>query len=373
LPSQNQIMRTSLPLLLLLWATLSAWAQWADSADKSWTTTTDSTDAASGAQTRRTESHNQNGNRTVDTKSIQIFRSGRFEPLHDVVTETVKLNATTTRTTTRSFGRDSNGQKTLLQLTDEETQDLAGGGAKTVRTTSNPDLNGGLQLVQREVRDTRQISPDTTESKTTVFVPGVNGLSPAMQIQERQQRNGDTIEFQKSTLLPDSAGKWQAGEIKRGTIKDDGKNRTSEERSSRQNSNGELEEVSRTVTKESKTVSGETRSTVETFSTDVPGAAPDGRMHLVQRKTGTRSTGPNGKQTEQQQLDAVNPADPGAGLQVSVRSTEEQTTSASGTKATQTVQIRDPCGNMNVLSVDTTSSTKTPAIQVKIAPETKPK
>ena len=345
----------------------SALAQSTNHSNKSWAATTDSTDATNGAQARRTESHRESGNRTVDTQSTQIYRSGRFEPVQDVETETVKVNGSTTRTIVRTFGRDSSGQKTLLQVTEEEKQELANGGAKTVRTTSNPDLNGGLQVIQREVADTRKIDSDTSETKTTVFLPGVNGMAPSMQTQERQHHNGDTIDFQKTTLLPDASGNWQAGEVKRGTIKDDGKNRSSEESVSRQNSDGQMSEVSRTVARESKNASGASRSTVETFSTDVPGSASDGHMHLVGRVTGGRTANANGAQTTHQQLEQVNPGNPSAGLQITVTSTNVQASGPSGTQASQTVQVRDPGGNMNVVTVDLTKSTKTPAAPAQAA------
>jgi hypothetical protein len=361
-------MRAFTRLLIILCFAFSALAQSGGDPNKSWTATTDSTDSTTGAQTRRTESHKEAGNRTLDTQSTQIYRSGRYEPFQDVETETVKLNATTTRTVVRTFGRDSNGQKTLLQVSEEEKQELKDGEAKTVRTISNPDLEGRLQLIQREVADTRKIDADTSETKSIVFLPGVNGMAASMQTQERQHRNADTIDFQKTTLLPDGAGNWQAGEVKRGTIKDDGKSRSSEERVSRQNADGQLSEVSRTLAKESKAPSGESRSTVETFSTDVPGSAPDGHMHLVQRVTGTRSGNPNGAQTTRQQLEQIKPGDPSAGLQITVTSTNVQASGASGTQATQTLQARDPGGNMNVVTVDMTKSTKTPPVEVQPAP-----
>jgi len=124
----------------------------------------------------------------------------------------VQVNATTSRTVVRTFGRDSNGQRVLLQMTEEERQNLPVG-AKVVRSTSNPDANGRVQLVQREVQDTKKTSPTVEESTTTVMMPDANGgLAPAMKIQERQERTGDhTVQVQKSTLLPDGAGHWQAG------------------------------------------------------------------------------------------------------------------------------------------------------------------
>ena len=62
--------------------------------------------------TRTVESHTQSGNRTVDNRSIQrLGASGNFEPYQDIETETVKVNATTVRTTTRAFGRDAGARE----------------------------------------------------------------------------------------------------------------------------------------------------------------------------------------------------------------------------------------------------------------------
>ena len=44
--------------------------------------------------------------------------------------------------------------------------------------------------------------------------------------------------MKKTTLLPDGNGNWAVGEVKENTIKEDGKNRTSEERVSHADSDG---------------------------------------------------------------------------------------------------------------------------------------
>jgi len=132
------------------------WAQTADSqesgSDKSWTATTDSTESYANP-THTIRSHTQNGNRTVDVRSLQTQGTdGNLTPYQDIETETFRVNATVTRITTRTFVRDGSGRKTLFQVTEEEKQTLPGGNSKVVRTTSNPDANGNLQLVQREIR-----------------------------------------------------------------------------------------------------------------------------------------------------------------------------------------------------------------------------
>jgi hypothetical protein len=368
--------------MLLVYALLSltlAAAQTSDSnnasKDQSWTATSDSQDSSLGSRTRKTESHSKNGNRTVDRQSVEILRSGSYEPLQDIEKESVQVNATTSRTVVRTFGRNSNGQRVLLQMTEEEKQTSPDGSAKVVRSTSNPDANGRVQLVQREVQDTRKTSATVEETTTTVMMPDANGgLAPAMKIQERQERTGDhTVQVQKSTLLPDGAGHWQAGEVKQRTVTDDGKSRTREEHVLRAGPDGQLAEVSRTVGKESQDSSGESRGTVETYSTAVPGSSSDGSLHLVQRETTNSPNGTSGGRTTQHQVEQVNPGDPSAGLQVTIQSTDAQNASASGTQQTRTLQVRGSSGAMNAVSVDMTKSDKTPPVQVQVAPAAKTK
>jgi hypothetical protein len=355
---------------------LTARSQTSDAdSNKSWTATTDSQDPALGSRTRKVESHTQSGNRAIDKQSVEILRSGSFEPYQDIERESVKVSDTSVRNVVRTYGRDANGQRVLLQVTEEGKQALPGGSSMLVRTTSNPDANGSLQVVQREVHETKKTSPTIDETKTTVFLPSANGgLAPARRIEERQERIGDhTVQFQKSTLLPDGAGNWQLGEIKKGITTDDGNNRTSEEHVSRQNAEGQLAEVSRTVRKDSQSASGEGRSTVESYSLDVPGSSPDGTMRLVERITTVRSDRTNGAQTSQQWVEQINPGDPSAGLQVTIGSTGSTSTGISGTQETRTIEMRGADGLFNVVSVDMTKSDKTPAVQVQIAPSAKPK
>jgi len=172
-------------------------------------------------------SHTHEGDRTVDVRSLQTRGAdGNFNPYQDIETETVRVNATTTRTTTRTFVRDDSGKKTLFQVTQEEKRTLQSGNSTVVRTTSNPDANGRLQVVQQENQETRKSGPDVEETKTTIMLPGINGgLAPAMQTEERQKRSGNTVEIQKTTQLPDGEGKWQVAEVRHSTTKDEGKNR----------------------------------------------------------------------------------------------------------------------------------------------------
>lgn len=354
------------------------WAQTSDSqtadGNKSWTATTAS-QSDYGNPTRTTESYTHSGNRTVDKQSVQRRASdGHFEPFQEIEKESVQVNAATVRTVTRTFGW-TNGAKALIQVTEEERQDLPDGDSKVVRATSNPDPNGNLQLVKREIEETKKIGKDSEETKTTVMLPSINGgMAPAMQVQERSNRGAnDTVESQKTTLLPDDSGNWKVSEVRQTTSRQDGKNRSSEERVSRSDSEGKLGEVSRTVSHESESASGEKRNTLENYSVDAPGSSPDGSLHLIERATTTQRTSSTGQQITEQQVERSNPGDPGAGLRVTTLTTDTVRPGPSGAQATRTVQVRDVNGGFGVVFVDTKKSDNVDAIQVQIAPSQKPK
>ena len=345
----------------------------AGDSSKSWTVTTDS--KADGTNpTVTSQSHTQKGDRTVEVRSLQTRGpDGSLNPYQEIETDTVRVNATTTQSTTRTFVLDGNGAKTLFQITEEDRQTLPGGASKVVRTTSNPDANGNLQVVQRELRETRKTGPDIEETKTTVMLPHTNGggLAPAMQTEERQNRSGDTVEVQKTTLLPDGSGRWQVGETRQETIKGEDQNRSREERVSRPDADGRLEEITHTVKKESEDVSGEKRTSEESYSIDLPGVGRDGALHLVQRVTTTQRTNSGGQQTTKQ-VEQTNPGDPDAGLRVTVVTTDTVRSGPSGAQATRTTRVRDASGSLGVISVDMTKSDSVQAIEVEIAPS-KPK
>jgi hypothetical protein len=341
--------------------------------NQSWSSTAETSDSNIGSRTRTTEGHTKTGNHTVDKQTTEIQRSGSYEPYQEIERETTRVDTSTTRTTVRTYGRDSNGNRILTQVTDEERHDQPDGGSKIVRSTSNPDANGRLSVVQRQEEDTAKLGKNVEETKTTTYLPGVDGrLVPSAQTQERRDRVDDhTVKFEKSTSLSDGAGHWQLGERKNGTITDDGKNRTSEEHVARDDGSGNLSEVSRTVSKESRDGSGATQSIVENYAKDIPGASSDGTMHLVQRVTTSRDSSKAGSNSRQQ-TEQVNPGNPDAGLQVTVGSTGSEQSAVSGTNGSNTVTSRDADGRMRVVSVDMTKSDKKPAVEVQIAPAPAP-
>lgn len=342
--------------------------------NKSWTDTTD-LKGNDLNPTRIIESHSQTGNRTLDERSVQIRGSdGHLEPYQDIERQTLQVDATTMRTTIRMFGRDLNGRKTLVQVTEEENHALPGGDSNVIRITSNPDVDGKLQPVQRDIVETKRVSTDVEETKTTVMLlNGNGGLTPVVKTHELRKRSANnTIESQKTTLLPDGAGNWRVIEVRQATTRQEGTNRTTEERVSRLESEGKLGEVSHVVSKESENASGEKRSLVETYSVDVPGMTRDGSLHLVERKTSTERSSSNGERATEQRVEQTNPGDPGSGLRVSVLVDGRMVPGPSGDQSTVTIRARDSNGTFGIVSVQTTKSDRIPAIQVQQTPAEKP-
>jgi hypothetical protein len=338
----------------------------------SWTTTTQASVDNTGP-TRTAESHSRSGNRSVDKQIVEVLgANGRYLRNFETEKETVLVNATTTRTVVRTYLWDVDGRRNLEQVTEEEARSSADGDVQVIRTTSNSDGNGNLQVVQREVADTRGTSPDVQETKTTIYRPDGNGaLRPSLQTQELQKRSADhTIEVKKTLLQPDSSGNWEVGEVKESTIKEDNKIRTTEESISRHDLEGRVSEVSRTVAKETETTAGGNSTTVETYYTNTPGVAPDRSLHLNWQVTTVEKTD-SGRKTTEQQAKQPNPNDPSEGLQVSRKTKYVVLYGASAAQQTKTVQERDINGTFNVVSVETQKSSQVPAGQVQTTPSEK--
>jgi hypothetical protein len=319
--------------------------------------------------TRTKDTHTENGTRILDTHSLQRLNdNGQYEPYQKIETETVKINSTTTRTITHTYGLADGDQK-LVQVEEEEQQSRPGGSSLT-RTVSNPDADGRLQTVQREIQRTKKISDTIEDTKTTVMLPGVNGLAPAMQSEERRIQSADGIlDSRKTTSLPDGSGNWQLSETRHSVTKKLGGASTTEEHVCRPDADGKLTEISHTIT--SGTDDGK-RDTTEKYSLDVPGTPQDGDLHLIERSTTTQRANSAGEKTTQHQVENPNPGDPSAGLQVTAVTTDTARPVSSGTKSTRTVQSLDPNGDLTVVSVDTTKTDGT-AVQVQVAPNEKKK
>lgn len=262
---------------------------------------------------RTSDTHTEADGRTVDKTSVQTMGpDGSYIPYSDTEKESHRINDTTVHTIERTYGRDSDGQRVLIQEMQEESRTLPGGEQKTTRTLSDPDADGTLQVIRRELQDSKQLSPSVTVTNTTVLTPDMNGgFAPAVKTEERQTKTTDgSVEFSKSTSLSDGTGGWKLSEVRQGTANEqNGKLTTKQERVLRPDSEGKLSIVEQTVSKQSQTGSGNTRETTDTYSTNVPGVAGDDSLQLVMRETTIHSQTATGAERTVQQVESQQPGE----------------------------------------------------------------
>jgi hypothetical protein len=325
----------------------------------SWTATTENGSAARDANpTRTSESHSEEDGRTVDkTVTQRLGFDGSYTTYLETEKESVRVDSSTVRTVERLYGRDPNGGKTLVRVTEEERRSQPDGETTVVRTVSDSTVNGGLQVIKREMQETRQSSPNVQETTTTVLSPEVNGgFSPSVRFQERSTRSGDhDVQSTRTTLLPDGNGNWQVNERRESTIQDEnGKNQTKEENVWRRNAEGNLSVVQRTVSKESEEAPGEQRKTVETFSNTVPGGFSDGGLILNQRVTTMQRPRSDGGKVTEQQVEQNSAGDPRGGVRLTQKTINIVRPGSDGTTQEQrTIQSVDSNGSLSTVWVDT--------------------
>lgn len=326
---------------------------------QSWDSTTNLQDQSGAANpTRLVQSHKQEEGRTVDVQTLQRQSiNGGTEVYGQTETETVKLDATTTRVTTRHYVTNSDGQKVLNGVTVEEKRALPDGGERVVSTVSRPDANGGLQVTQREVQQSVLSAPGVRTINTTVLLPGPDGsLAASTQIHEvqKQIQPGETA-YTKSLSLRDGDGKWQVNEVRQGTLQKSGDTETKQESVSRLNADGQMAVMEKTISKQTK-AEGAQRKEVQKFSTTLGGTTtyPDGQMHLDRQVTTVTRTGPGGEQVTAEQVSERSPAAPDEALRPSQRVLDISRTGLDGVQQqTVTIESASPNGGMKVVWVDT--------------------
>jgi len=356
-----------LSVAAMLLCAFAGWAQ--NSNDQSWRETSSQQSTSGNLNPLRSrESHTETDGRTVDKQAVErMGPDGRYVPYLDVERESVKVDADTTRTIERTYVRDPDGNRTLQQVIQQETRSYRDGEQKVTRSVSSMDANGALQVVRRENSDSRQISPNVRETKTTVLSPDLNGgLAPVAQVQERETKTGEhSSRFKKSTLLPDGNGSWQVSEVREGTLQGEaGKDQVRDEKVSRPDGNGNLSVVERTVTKESAGAAGEMRHTTDKYAMDIPGTSSDGRLRLAERTVTVQQTNGATRQTMQRTQDA-NAANPWDGMQTTGETIDIVRPGVSGSSQQKTTTLSvDSKGSLSPVWVDTSKKDSQPAIQV---------
>ncbi len=359
--------RSMVLLLACLSSIICAEAQTvSNNTDQSWTVTTVAKGA--GGPLRTTEKCSKSGSKVLCEKNLEVLGADGYRPSFYIETETDQEDATTARSIQRSYRPDGNGRKQLTQVTEEETNQLPNGESNVVRTTSKPNPEGNLQIVEREDVETRKSGPESQETKSTTYRinsgGNVNGNMAAFRQTDEQQKRGDndSTETTKTTKSADSGkGGLELAEISEKVVKQEGENRTTEESISVPDVEGNLLEVSRTVIKDTQS-HGQNVETAETYSLDVPGKSRDGQFHLIQRVTTVRN-GDAGRTTAEQKIEQLDPV--GLDLKVMTKTSDVETSGPAGTEETKTTRARNPDGTFSVSSVETSNSDKAPGAELQ--------
>ena len=314
---------------------------------------------------RTTESHETRGNRTLENQHVErIGPDGDYQPYSDTETETLQVNPTTTRVFVRTYVWDANRRRNLVQLKEEESHNLADSDSHLVRTISHADANGNLQVMLREVADTKTTSANTQEVQTTTYTAdGTGGFKPHLRTRELQARGSDerTV-VKKETLEPDGNGTWAIIETEETNIKQDGSTRIIDKQVFRADLSGKVSETSRSITKETENTGGEQAKTVETYSVNIPGAAGDGELHLVRRETSVQHDR-SGERITEQSIEEADPGNSSSGLRVTSKTSEVVQAGPGGKQRTRTFQVRDTNGTFKVIGVETQKIEPGPATQ----------
>ena len=328
-----------------------------------------------GGPLRTTEKYSESGSTTLYERNVEVLGPDGYRPSFEIEIETIRVDATTTRSLQRSYSPDGNGRKQLTQVTEEDTKLLPNGDSAVVRTTSKPTPEGDLRIVECEFVETRSGGPESQDTLRTVYGIGGGGNvsgNPAPVRQTHEELSGGDngqIETTKTTkLVDDGNGRLQLAEINEKVVRKDGENRTTEERISVPNSEGNLAEVSRTVVKETQSHS-QFSETVEAYSIDVPGRSRDGKLHLIQRVTTVRS-GDSSRTTTEQQIEQIDPV--GQDLKVMIKTADVVTSGPAGTDETKTIRERNPDGTFSIISFESGKSDQASGIGLQASPSNQP-
>jgi hypothetical protein len=330
----------------------------------SWTTTTQ-TAVEDTNPTRTTETYTSVGNRTIHKMRTEVLGpGGSYEAYSERETETIQEDVKSSHTIVRSYSPGFGGEMQLIELTEEKRQQLPGGTESMVRTISNPDEYGSLKVVQREIGETNKLGSGSEETQSTLYTEDVSGtLLATTKIREEKKTAPDgSVQTRRTTSAPDLGGTWQVTELVQGMEKNDGHNRTTESSTQRPDFEGKLSEVSHTISKQSQ-ADGQVSNTTQTYSPNVPGVSPDGRLHLVERTTTPYSKKVGGTALEQQ----VEYRDPGDGnLKVMMTTSSSVVPGSSGKTGITTTSGRGLDGAFSIVSSETSQTTQIP-MQVQIS------
>lgn len=358
--SLRSILATAVSVLFL---TLVVAAQ--SQQPSSWDKTTEVKDGTgTTVPTRIVESHKEVNGRTIDTRTVErLSINGGYAPSEETETETVPVDANTTRVIQRQYGRNPDGTRKLIGVTEEERRTSTDGGQSVTRTRSSSDVEGRFSVTSRETEQTVKTGANTQQTTTSVQTPDINGgFTPARKTVSIENRENDgTIKARTQVLTPDANGTWQTNEVRERLIQKRGDETTQEDSVSRPDVNGNFSVTDRSVKRDWKSTDGAQHQQVQSYSNLVPGVAVDGNLRLSEESNTVQRTGADGQQTTEREFRQITPGSPADGTHVSATVIEVTSPdSQGGAQTSQTIRTANPSGTTGVVSVDSQKTASSP-------------
>jgi len=259
-----------------------------------------------------------NGNLTVEprtttskdgaTTEIRQSLNGQLVPLEK--NETRVLSESPTEKVTETFERkyDAAGQLVSVERTLTTERKMPGGATSTSSSLSRSDVNGSMQEIERKTVETQPTGAGATTSDVTIAKPSRNG-------------GFETVEKQKITTAESANSKHQEQTVYLKT------------------NSGDFVETRRTV-EDTKTAGDKTESSQANYEKDYVG-----RMALLNQTISTKTTSPDGEQTEERNIYSIAsdgvPRDEHGGQKIKEQQIIVRTPGADGS-VTETMSVRRP-------------------------------
>jgi len=296
------------------------------------------------------ERRSESGGRQVVVATEEIPGvNGRWEPVEEVVTETVRTGvASETRRQVYRF--DAERRRTLIETT-ESRETLDGGIVRVVEETRIPDVNGGFGLTSRWTEERTTVGPDVRRADGVLLTRGINGLRETERTSQIERQTEPAIVRREGTYLTrDHNGRWIPFEARTAEIRNTPAERVEEETIRRPDVNGSLAVTEMNVTRRSD-VKGQEQVVVETYSPNAEGFFRTGsRMELSERiRRSTTATSDGGRSTVEE-VEARSRVAPGDPMQV-VQRTVVTVHNVSPNRQTTERQVFERDANGRLVSV----------------------
>ena len=268
------------------------------------------------APSRTVERRSESGGRQIVARTEETPGvNGRWEPVEEVVTETVRTGVAS-EARRQVFRFDAERRRTLIETT-ESRETLDGGIVRIVEETRIPDINGGSGLASRWSEERRTVGPDAQRADGTLLTREINGLRETERTTQIERQTEPAIVRREGTYLTrDPNGRWIPFEARTAEIRNTPAERIEEETIRRPDVNGSLAVTEMIVTRRSD-VKGQEQVVVETYSPNAEGFFRTGsRMELSERIRRSTTATDDGGRSIVEEVEARSRIAPGDPMQV---------------------------------------------------------